>query len=267
MKKKRSSSSGSGKISASHIYSILERLKNMKNRSTTNQTYHRIWQSFNKFLVRLDKMPKSWEERTLLYCGHLVDCGHKSSTLKSYISAIKCVVKDDDYEWDDNKVLLGSVTRACKATNDIVKTRAPIHIALLEHMCFEIERLWPNQIYLEKLFKAVLCLGYYGLLRVGELAKSPHVVKAKDIHMGVNKEKILIILFSSKTHSQADPPQEIKITSKKQDEIDLVKERKTRHFCPFKVIDDYRKIRGDIRYPQEQLFVYRDGSPLTIEDV
>ena len=89
----------------------------------------------------------------------------------------------------------------------MVCTWAPIHIDLLERMCFEVERLFKYQFYLEKLYKAVLCLGYYGLLRVGEMALSPHVIKAKDVHVGTNKEKILVLLFSSKTHSVADTPQ------------------------------------------------------------
>ena len=100
------------------------------------------WHSFNKFLVRLDQKPDSWQQRTLLFCTYLVDCIHKSTTLKTYISAIKAVLCNDDYYWDDGQVLLGSVTRACKLSNDVVKNRFPIQLSLLELLLFEINRFW-----------------------------------------------------------------------------------------------------------------------------
>ena len=72
------------------------------------------------------------------------------------------------------KILLGAMTRACKRNNDVVKTRLPIHISLLELMLFELERMWQGkQIYLESLYKTILYFGYYGLLRVGEDGTKP----------------------------------------------------------------------------------------------
>ena len=50
-------------------------------------------------------------------------------------------------------------------------------------------------------------------MHVGELTASPHVLHAKNIHIGTNKNKILLILYSSKTHGKANRPQEIKITT------------------------------------------------------
>ena len=66
------------------------------------------------FLLKLDVKPASWEERTTLFIAHLIhDKGIQSSTVKSYISAIKCMLVDDDYDWQDDKVLWLSLTRAC----------------------------------------------------------------------------------------------------------------------------------------------------------
>ena len=69
-----------------------------------------------------------------------------------------------------------------------------------------------NQPYLEKLYSAMFMAGYYGLLRVGELAKGPHVILAANTHIGVNKNKILFMLQMSKTHNKGSKPQRIKIT-------------------------------------------------------
>ena len=84
--------------------------------------------------------PKLWEDRTTLFIGHLIDKGIQSSTIKSYVSAIKKTLVDDDYEWQDNRVLLGSLTRACKLVNDRVKTRLPVQRGLLDLLLFEIQR-------------------------------------------------------------------------------------------------------------------------------
>ena len=53
---------------------------------------------------------------------------------------------------------------------------------------------------------------YYGLMRVGEVSQGDHPVKARDIHAATNKDKILVILRSSKTHGKSTYPQKIKIT-------------------------------------------------------
>ena len=51
----------------------------------------------------------TWEQRVSLYCAYLVDRGIKSMTMRSYVSAIKCILKDDHYEWDDNAIILSSL--------------------------------------------------------------------------------------------------------------------------------------------------------------
>ena len=48
-------------------------------------------------------------------------------------------------------------------------------------------------------------------MRVGELTQGPHVLKAKNIQVALNKQKIQVILFTSKTHGIYTHPQKIKI--------------------------------------------------------
>ena len=149
-----------------------------------------------------------------------MDQGVQSSTLKSYVSAIKKVLVNDDYHWSDTKICLSVLTKACKIRNDRILTRLPIQIGLFELLLGELEHMYggvkANQPFLECLYKAMFCLAYYGLLRVGEITQSDHVVKAANLHMGSNKNKILIILYTSKTHGRESHPQEIKITAKEE---------------------------------------------------
>ena len=173
--------SSTSRILTAHMQLILEKLKGNQNRSSTIKNYHQIWTQFNAFIIRLDYRPPTWEERASLYGAYLVESGRQSSTIKSYISAIKGVLKTDGYQWDDNKVLLNAITKACKIRNDQVTTRLPIQIGLLEILLFEIERVYndPPQPYLEILFKTLFSFAYHGLFRVGELADSDHTIKSK----------------------------------------------------------------------------------------
>ena len=128
----------------------------------------------------------------------------QSQTVKTYVSAIKRVLIDDGYTWDNTKILLTSLTRGCRIINDRVRTRLPIQCNLLELILFEVQRIFTDssQYYLEILYKALFALGYYGLFRVGELTLSPHVIKASNVHVATNQDKILIVLYTSKTHGK-----------------------------------------------------------------
>ena len=121
-----SKSSDTSTISLNQIYHIMEGLKTRQFQDTTTQNYHGIWKNFNKFIIRLDIIPQTWEERVAAYGTYLYYHGIQSSTLKSYISAIKTTLMLDDYEWNDDKLKLTILIRACKMVNDKVKTRLPI---------------------------------------------------------------------------------------------------------------------------------------------
>ena len=110
-----------------------------QNRSSTAETYLRIWRRFNNFVIQLDKKPNSWEEKTTLFIANMIENGSQSNSVKSYVSAIKRILIDDGYQWDDTKILLSSLTRACRIINDKVKTRLPIQCGLLELILFEIQ--------------------------------------------------------------------------------------------------------------------------------
>ena len=169
--------------------------------------------------------------------GHMVNIGAQSSTVKSYKSAIKKTLCNDGYPWDDNKLLMGSLTRACKLENDEVKTRLPITGQLLEAILFELERKFKGQPYLKKMYKAIFILAYYGMMRISEIvgSDSDHVVKAANVSIAHKKRKILLVLYSSKTHGKADPPQKIWVKGL----VNGKDHTANRFFCPYAVITDF----------------------------
>ena len=252
-------SSDSSSISTSHMERILEQLKSKKNRNTTLLNYHSIWRNFNKFVIKLDRKPHAWEEKASLFGAFLVERGVQSSTLKSYFSAIKSVLVDDGYLWNDNKVVLSTLTKACKLVNDRVVTRLPIQDRLLEMILFELQRMFKKQPYLEILFKSMIILGYYGMLRVGEMATGTHPIRAKDVHVARNKNKILFILYTSKTHGYEAKPQKVQISESNLNATERVRNQQ-RFFSPYDLIREYLLIRGNYTKDSDPFFVLSDGS-------
>ena len=169
---------------------MVDKLKNSKHQVTTQQNYISIWRKFNKFVIKLDEIPPTWEERVVLYIGFLANQRVKSTTIKSYVSAIKSILTDDDYDWNDKDVKLASLTRACRITNDTVRTRLPIRLQLLEILLANIDYIYvyeKGQHYLGCLYKCIFVFGYYGLLRIGEMATGDHPVRAMYMLDEINK--------------------------------------------------------------------------------
>ena len=112
---------------------------------------------------------------------------------------------------------------------------------------------------MEWLYKAVFILSYYGMMRIGEVTLSNHVVKARNVHVATNKDKLLLVLYSSKTHSCRHRPQKIKITSNKSE---ITGSYAHRHFCPFAVLRKFIQLRGSYDNDQEQFFIFHDKEPI-----
>ena len=77
------------RISVQQMNLIIDKLRSLSNRDTTKNNYLGIWRHLNRFVMRLDNPPDSWEERTILFCAHLIEEGRQSATIQSYVSAIK----------------------------------------------------------------------------------------------------------------------------------------------------------------------------------
>ena len=195
-------SGSTSSISTAALENYVDKLKTERNRDSTRKMYYAVWRSFNEFFIKLDVKPQSWEDRLILFMGYLINKNRKESTVKSYISAIKAVLRDDNVILNENKYLLSSLTRACRYKNETVRIRLPIQRGLHDIILKLTEEHFQNlgQLYLEKLYRAMFAAAYYGLLRVGEIAAGSHPVLVPDVHVGRNKRKLLFVLQTSKTH-------------------------------------------------------------------
>ena len=96
--RKKTSNDSSSRISTAHMKNIVDRLMTQQHRDSTAKNYFTIWRKFNNFVIGLDTKPKLWEDRTTLFLGYLIDHGVQSSTIKSYVSAIKKTLVMDGYD-------------------------------------------------------------------------------------------------------------------------------------------------------------------------
>ena len=256
------STTSSDRISTSKLQEVREQLLNSVHRNSTRKNYHGVWQNFNKFVIKLDWIPESWEERVSLYCAFMSENELQSSTMKSYISAIKAKLKNDGYKWNQELYSFSALTRACKLKSDRVKIRLPIRVKFLNCILFEIYRQykctqdWKN-LYDRTLYLTAFLISSYGLFRIGEITKSDHVMKARDVHFSEDNSKLLIILHSSKTHGRGDPPQKVKLTAIEGDE----------QFCPVLETYKYTKLRREYITDDEQFLIHHDGSPLLASEM
>ena len=159
-------------------------------------------------------------------------------------------------------ICCSSLTRACKFKNDRVHLRLPIYKDLAEIILAQTKAYFHDlgQLYLSSLYRAMFASVYYGLLRIGEMASGANPVKAIDVHVGENKQKILFILRMSKTHWTDEKPQHIKISSstkfgKKWEPRDTSK-------CPFEILRNYIAVHPTGVNINEPFFIFKDGSPV-----
>ena len=125
------STSTATSISTDSVLQFIELIKGQRTRETTRRNYHTIWRSFNRFLLKLDRVLDSWEDKLTLFVGYLVDKNRKSTTIRSYVSVIKSILMIEKIDINEDRYLITSLTKACRYRNDRVITRPPIHKSML----------------------------------------------------------------------------------------------------------------------------------------
>ena len=156
--KASSSSSGESSILVRNIELIIENLKLQSCQKPTAKNYLGIWRRFKQFILKLDVRLRAWEDKATLFIGYLIENGMQSSSVKSYLPAIKKTLVVNGYKWNDARVQVATLTRACRLINDRVMARFGVHCGLLELMLFQIERKFNQQPYLEIMYKAMFIL-------------------------------------------------------------------------------------------------------------
>ena len=127
----RSNSSNSSKVSSEYFKQAIEVIKLGNYAPVTKVTYHCVWVSFNKFIISLDHIPPTWEEKLALFLACLIEERRPPSTIRCYKSAVKSVLRDNGVPLDDHQLQLAAVLKACKYVDCDVTVRLPIQWSLL----------------------------------------------------------------------------------------------------------------------------------------
>ena len=112
----------------------------MRYRDSTRHNYYDIWKNFNNFIIKLDIKPNNWEDRLVLYVAYLIQGNRKSTTIHSYISAIKAVLFNGGVEISEDSALLETLTRACRLHKDKVNTKLIIKRSLIQMMLKKLDK-------------------------------------------------------------------------------------------------------------------------------
>lgn len=253
-----SSSSGAVHLSAEYFKRIeMELTATGGNKSSTERTYRSAYLEFTRFNLSLDHMPELLDDQLAIFVASRVEKGDYSTTVKSYLSGISSMLKKDGISINTRSARLRALIKACKYKNDRVIQRMPIKENMLVRIIRQVDLMFHDQPYLSCLYRCMLGMGYFGMLRVGEMAKGDHPILAWDVHLSHEKKKVQIILRTSKTHGLGDQPQYVFF-----DTHDSWTRLYNCHFCPYQVVKEYLQIRGPRLQEDDILFVFADNSPV-----
>lgn len=234
-------------------------IKNFRLQKSTQKSYKKTWDRFNRFISRFDIIPPKWEDRIIVWATHLADNRKKSATIRSYISAVRYCLSLDGIVVPHSNCELAAIVQAARRENDTLYIRLPIQRQLMKLILNFIRQHYSKargQRYQALWLMAAFSLAYHGMMRISELTDGPHNLKAMDVVYAKNKGKITLYLRSSKTHTCADLPQIINIQALPN----------WNDNCPVKLINEYADTRGRSSLNQWQPFlIHKDGMPISQE--
>ena len=89
----------------------------------------------------------------------------------------------------------------------------------------------------------------------------------RDVHISLNKDKIMFMLLSSKTHGRTHHPQMIKISSAHiQQNYNRHRHTELKLPWPFKLLRQYLSKQGSFRLETEPFFIFADKQPVQAEN-
>ena len=133
------SSTTTSSISLRAMDNILQQLKQMQHRDSMCSNYYGIWKNFNKFILRLDIKPTNWEDQLVMYVAYLIHMKRCSTTIKSYISAIKVLLFNGGIAINKDTALLATLTQACRLHSDRVNTKLMISKDLIRLLLVNLQ--------------------------------------------------------------------------------------------------------------------------------
>ena len=207
----------------------------------TRSSYNRAWKQFCSF-CSLYNIPEDFPvlPRTVLrFVAHLFQRGYAASSIQSAVAAINSFHRLNDYPEPSNEATKRALV-GIKNLRPSGQGSLPIPIEMLDNMLLHAQIVLLDP-YISCLFKAMLSLAFFALLRVGEFTFSKHNLLREDI---TNFSNSVSIRFKTFKYSQG------------RSFCHTVNVRERREVCPVHLLNNFLRLRGN---EQGFLFIKADG--------
>ena len=170
---------------------------------STHKSYARGWCMFERFADQYNVDTNGVKEHNLLeFVSFLSLSGFAASTVQLYLTGVRHHLKLQGKNSFKDSFVIKMVVKGVTSRYTVPDIRLPINIGLLHDMWNVIPIILRNQ-YLVKMYRSMLTLVYHGLLRLGEITYTPHVIKVE--HTFFVHQNVHLYLHSSKTNNSPFP--------------------------------------------------------------
>jgi len=210
---------------------------------STVSTYCKNWDKFNLFAASLSRCPLPASVNLVaLFIAHLVSLPTppKPSAIASTLSAISFFHKVSDAEDPTSAFLIRKILKGCFKANPSADTRFPVSVPMLYNLIDHATTVTSSS-YDACLLQAMFSLMFHGLLRIGEVTRSPHNL----LYENVSISHSISLTFLSFKHDKGSFTLNIPQSSSR---------------CPVQLLSTYVQARGTAHGP---LFCHPDLTPLS----
>lgn len=221
---------------------------------STQQAYKGAFKLFCSFHIKYygsqpqGKISQSKLIAFIAYC-HFSGLSYKS--ICSRVSALNFINRFLGARKSCHTFMVKRILLGCKRLSPSSDKRRPITIKILKRLCNVVVRLFTNK-YNRRLIKAMFCLSFFALLRIGEITTSKtanHTLQYSSVTVSKKKGYPKKLSVTLKHYKHSVSPFTI-----------ILKPFSIKEVCPVQAVSDYMAIRSSITGP---LFINEKGTPIT----
>ena len=168
-----------------------------------HSVYDRAWDIFMSHLQLYDKSLFALKEFDFIeFVVFLFMADLAPATMLSHISGVKYHLKIRFLNDFNDSFLLKLVAKGIASQQHRPDIRLPITVDILINMLHALPVIHSNP-YEVCMYRAVLVVGFYGLMHPGELTESQHVFLVQEAQLQLHR--MMLILNSSKVNKSNNP--------------------------------------------------------------
>ena len=224
---------------------------------SSQQTYRRAWHLFSEFTSLfgmsaegLIRLPVSVADLSL-FIAFLDEKGLAPSTIATYTSAIGYQHKLWGLQDPTSAFVIQKLLRTTRYDRESYDSRLPITVPLLIRLCGAASSTVINQ-YQRLLFQCMMCVAFWGFLRVGEITvPGGTVIQLADLSFAMQEGNVFSaaeVVLRWYKHNRCGTPFRVVLPTSSIASI-----------CPVRVLLSYLQQRACQAGP---LFTLEDGSPV-----